>query len=86
MDWISTMLENASTPIQAGAMPPISNRITVPDIAVRLHIGRQAVYRMLEQHIIPAIRLGKRWIITRYAYEQWERSAGMTSEHPPSVQ
>jgi hypothetical protein len=32
---------------------------------------------MLEQGIIPGIRLGRRWIITRHAYEQWERTSGM---------
>ena len=51
-----------------------SARITVPEIAKRLLIGRLAVYSMLEQEIIPAIRLGRRWIITRLAYENWERS------------
>ena len=54
-----------------------SNRISIPEIARRLSIGRQAVYSMLEKHIIPGIRLGKRWIVTRHAYETWERTAGM---------
>jgi excisionase family DNA binding protein len=53
-----------------------STRITVEEIAGRLNIGRLAVYSMLEQRIIPAIRLGRRWIITRHAYEQWERTCG----------
>jgi excisionase family DNA binding protein len=50
--------------------------MTVPEIARRLDIGRLAVYEMLEQGIIPAIRLGRRWIITRHSYEQWERTCG----------
>ena len=54
-----------------------NSRITVPEIARRLGIGRLAVYAMLEQGIIPGIRLGRRWIITRHAYEQWERTCGM---------
>jgi excisionase family DNA binding protein len=49
-----------------------SGRITVLQIAERLSIGRSAVYTMLEHQIIPAIRLGRRWIITRNAYQQWE--------------
>jgi excisionase family DNA binding protein len=53
-----------------------SSRISVPEIARRLKIGRLAVYEMLEKHIIPAIRLGRRWIVTRHAYEQWERTCG----------
>lgn len=51
-------------------------RITVPEIAQRLCIGRLAVYAMLQRGIIPAIRLGRRWIITRHAYDQWERTCG----------
>ena len=54
-------------------------RITVLEIAQRLHIGRLAVYAMLEQGIIPAIRLGRRWIITRHAYDEWERTCGTRS-------
>ena len=34
---------------------------------------------MLEQGIIPGIRLGRRWIVTRNAYEEWERTCGMHS-------
>jgi excisionase family DNA binding protein len=53
------------------------SRMSVPEIARRLDIGRMAVYAMLERGILPAIRLGRRWIITRQAYEQWERTCGM---------
>jgi len=57
----------------------VSSRISVKEIGQRLTIGRVAVYRMLEQGIIPGIRLGRRWIVTRHAYEQWERTCGMRS-------
>ena len=53
--------------------------MSVDEIARRLEIGRLAVYAMLEQGIVPGIRLGRRWIITRHAYEQWERTCGMLS-------
>jgi excisionase family DNA binding protein len=53
--------------------------MSVQEVAARLSIGRLAVYAMLEQRIIPAVRIGRRWIITRYAYEQWERTCGMRS-------
>lgn len=53
-----------------------SSRISVPEIAQRLDVGRLAVYSMLEQGIMPGIRLGRRWIVTRHAYEQWERTCG----------
>ena len=32
---------------------------------------------MLEQNIIPGIRLGRRWIVTRQAYQYWARTCGM---------
>jgi excisionase family DNA binding protein len=53
------------------------SRISVPEIARRLNIGRLAVYSMLEQGIMPGIRLGRRWIVTRHAYEQRERTCGI---------
>jgi len=59
--------------------PESCGRISVPEIAKRLKIGRLAVYAMLEQGIIPAIRLGRRWIITRRAYLAWEETCGVDS-------
>lgn len=50
-----------------------TSRISIPEIAKRLSIGRLAVYAMLEQGILPGVRLGRRWIVTRQAYERWER-------------
>ena len=55
----------------------LSNRMSVEEIARRLEIGRLAVYTMLEQGVLPGLRLGRRWIITRHAYEQWERTCGI---------
>lgn len=51
-------------------------RMSVDEIAKRLRIGRLSVYAMLQQNIIPGIQLGRRWIITRHAYGEWERSCG----------
>ena len=54
----------------------LSSRMSIPEIARRLAIGRVAVSAMLERGIIPAIRLGRRWIVTRQAFEIWERTCG----------
>jgi excisionase family DNA binding protein len=66
-----------------------SSRISVLEIARRLSIGRIAVYSMLKQGIIPGVRLGRRWIITRHAYLVWERTCGLRSgtglRHQPEV-
>ncbi len=56
---------------------PASSRMSVTEIARRLSIGRLAVYALLEQGKMPGIRLGRRWIITRHAYEHWVRTCGM---------
>ena len=64
----------------------LTSRLSVPEIARRLEIGRLAVYAMLEQGIIPGIRLSRRWIITRHAYLIWERTCGVrkgTGLRPP---
>jgi excisionase family DNA binding protein len=50
--------------------------MTVEEIARRHNIGRRAVYVMLEQGILPGIRLGHCWLITRHAYELWETTCG----------
>ena len=55
----------------------MSSRMSIPEIANRLSVGRIAVYTMLEQGIIPAVRLGRRWIVTRHAFENWERTCGV---------
>ena len=58
----------------------VACRISIPEIAKRLSIGRLAVYAMLEQGMLPGVRLGRRWIVTRHAYEQWERTCGMPAD------
>jgi excisionase family DNA binding protein len=53
-------------------------RITVEEIASRLQLGRLAVYALLKSGEIPAIRLGRRWIITRFSHETWEHYCGVS--------
>lgn len=53
-----------------------SGRIAVPEIARRLGVGRLTVYAMLDQGILPGVRLGRRWIVTRRAFGEWERTCG----------
>ena len=65
------MAENPETQQKA------SSRMTIPEIAQRLSIGRLAVYTMLEKGLLPGIRVGRRWIVTRHAFDLWERTCGM---------
>ena len=70
------MAERAQSSADELADSP-GSRISVLEIARRLSVGRLAVYSMLEQGIIPGVRLGRRWIITRHAYLTWERTCGL---------
>lgn len=68
---------NSLQPTPEATAPNRDGRITVNEIAKRLDIGRLAVYQMLETGELPGIRLGRRWIVTRQAFEQWERTCGI---------
>ena len=72
-----------------GLADSLSSRISVLEIARRLDVGRLAVYSMLEQGMLPGVRLGRRWIITRHAYLAWERTCGRRAStrlrRPPEV-
>jgi excisionase family DNA binding protein len=41
---------------------PMSARIPVLEIAQRLHVGKRAVYAMLERRQMPGLRVGRKWI------------------------
>jgi excisionase family DNA binding protein len=53
-----------------------ASTISIVEIARRLGVGRLSVYRMLHEHMLPGVRIGRKWIVTRYAYSQWERTCG----------
>ncbi len=58
--------------------------ITVPEISERLGICEETVYDMLRDGSIPNIRYGRRFIISRVAYERWESTIGeVTSATAP---
>lgn len=50
--------------------------ITIPEIAERLDVCEETVYDLCKRHIIPSIRPGRRFIISRTAYEKWEATIG----------
>ena len=56
-------------------------RLRIADIAKRLAVGEMAVYEMLEKGILPGIRLGRRWIVTRQAFDRWERTCGTAAQN-----
>jgi excisionase family DNA binding protein len=56
--------------------PEQHTTITIPEIADRLDVCEETVYEMLKDHVIPSIRPGRRFIISRFAYEKWEATIG----------
>ena len=52
------------------------SRLSIQEIATDLAIGRHSVYQMLETGVIPGIKLGRGWLVTRYAYERWKHTCG----------
>ena len=58
---------------------PERTTITVPEIAVRLGLGEDMVYEMLDANEIPHIRHGRRYIVSRAAFARWEQTLGEES-------
>jgi len=50
--------------------------ITVPEISERLGICEETIYGMLRDRKIPNIRYGRRFIVSRTAFERWEATIG----------
>ena|SRR5579871_1784704 len=56
--------------------PQSHTTITIPEIADRLDVCEETVYDLCKRHVIPSIRPGRRFIISRAAYEKWETTIG----------
>jgi excisionase family DNA binding protein len=61
---------------RADTFQTMRTTITVPEISDRLGICEETVYDMLRDQAIPNIRYGRRFIVSRAAYERWEASIG----------
>jgi excisionase family DNA binding protein len=53
-----------------------SSRVTVTEICTDLQLGRQRVYKLLELKVIPNVRTGRTWLVTRNAYQAWKSTCG----------
>jgi excisionase family DNA binding protein len=45
-----------------------------------LMIGKHSVYQMLDDGVLPGLKLGRGWLVTRNAYERWKDSCGTLDE------
>ncbi len=50
--------------------------LTIREISRRLGICEETVYRMLKDGAIPNLRYGRRFIVSRAAFERWEAAIG----------
>lgn len=60
-------------------IPASRSRMSISEIRQRLGLGRDAVYKLLQSGAIPSIRgqgESGRFIVTRHAFEQWEKTCG----------
>jgi len=64
---------------------PGRTTITVPEISERLGLCEETVYELLKSKEIPNIRYGRRYIVSRNAFENWERTIGMDSRQSGKV-
>lgn len=55
------------------------SRVTVEEITSDLGLGRVRVYQMLDLKIIPNIKVGQRYLVTRHAYEEWKKTCGLAA-------
>lgn len=53
------------------ARPAAALTYSVPEAAAALGIGRPAVWDLIRRGDIPALRIGRRVVISRHALEQW---------------
>jgi excisionase family DNA binding protein len=59
--------------------PQTHDTLTVEEVAARLRIGRNQAYEAVREKIIPAIRVGERWLIPRAAFERLMRGETLES-------
>jgi excisionase family DNA binding protein len=64
------------------ATQSVRTTITVPEMAQRIGVCEPKVRALLRDGVIPNIRHGRLYIVSRYAFERWEQSIGV----PPAAQ
>lgn len=58
--------------------------MTVDEAAVRLGISRSSAYAAVRRGELPAIRLNRRIVVPRVAFERWLEAAAASSGEPPA--
>ena len=61
---------DASDPITVSDLPG-TEIYTAPEVARMLNMNLGTIYQLLRNGVIPAKRLGRRWVISRKRFHQW---------------
>ncbi len=57
-------------------MMSLDNLLTVKEVSALLRVSPQTLYKMLEQGIIPALRVGNQWRFERQRVMEWLEQGG----------
>ena len=58
----------------------LENLMTVKEVAALLRVSPQTLYKMLEQGLIPAVKIGSQWRFDRDQIREWIKArAGGTA-------
>ena len=58
-------------PASRGGAPTEAAVYTVEEVAFLLHVARSTAYELVRDGVIPAQRLGRRWIVPRTRFHAW---------------
>jgi excisionase family DNA binding protein len=74
---LGTMTEERHMPpSEVDVHAPVQREtLTVPEAAQRLGCSRGTAYRLAREGTLPVLRLGRRMVVPRVAFEQWLASA-----------
>ena len=57
-------------------MPDEKKVLTIEEVSAELGIGRSTAYQLAKERKIPAIRLGRRYVVPKAAFERFLENAG----------
>jgi excisionase family DNA binding protein len=60
----------------------VRTTIKAPEISQRLGVCEPTVRDLLRKQIIPNVRYGRIWIVSRNAFERWEQNIGVNPGKP----
>lgn len=58
--------------------------LTVKQVSRKLGIGINQTYEACEQNLFPCVRFGRRWIISRTAFDKWLSECGFENKEDSS--